>query len=92
MATPALAPESQALLSLESYVAYQSRGLPMAVATDPRLAPFVALGSLQRRLRNCMAAVRADPYAYGAQELVELELYLAVRASGMAVETPAVRP
>ena len=34
------------------------------------------LGSLQRRLRNCMSGVRAEPFAYGAIELVELELYL----------------
>ncbi len=51
-----------------------------------------ALGSLQRRLRNCMTGVRAEPFAYGAQELVELELYLAARAKGMPMETPAVRP
>ena len=135
--------ESQELLSLESFVAYQSRGLALAPPEDSRLAPFrrlgeqrfmqrmgqlnlscaqchddnagrrlgsslipqahhtgypvyrlewQALGSLQRRLRNCMSGVRAEPYAYGAQELVELELYLATRAKGMLVETPGVRP
>jgi hypothetical protein len=31
------------------------------------------LGSLQRRLRGCMSGVRAEPYPYDAQELVELE-------------------
>ena len=36
--------------------------------------------------------VRAEPFAYGATELVELELYLAARAAGMPIETPAVRP
>lgn len=51
-----------------------------------------AVGSLQRRLRNCMIGVRAEPYAYGSQELVELELYLMWRARGMPLETPAVRP
>jgi L-cysteine S-thiosulfotransferase len=51
-----------------------------------------AVGSLQRRLRNCMSGVRAQPWAYGAPEFVALELYLAQRAAGMAVETPAVRP
>lgn len=51
-----------------------------------------ALGSLQRRLRGCMSGVRAEPFAYGAQELVELELYLVARAKGMTVETPGVRP
>ena len=142
MAEP-LRAESQDLLSLESYVAHQSRGLPLAPPTDIRLEPFrqrcqqrfmqpmgqlnlscaqchddnagkrlgsslipqahhtgypvyrlewQAMGSLQRQLRNCMNGVRAEPFAYGAQELVELELYLAVRAKGMPVETPGVRP
>jgi sulfur-oxidizing protein SoxA len=50
------------------------------------------LGSLQRRLRNCMIGVRAEPYAYGSPEFVELELYLMWRARGMKLETPAVRP
>ncbi len=141
-ATPFRA-ESQDLLSLEAYVALQSRGLPLAPPTDERLAPFrqrgeqrfmqrmgqlnlscaqchdnnaggrlgsslipqahptgypvyrlewQALGSLQRRLRGCMSGVRAEPYAYDAQQLVELELYLAARARGMALEAPGVRP
>jgi sulfur-oxidizing protein SoxA len=50
------------------------------------------LGSLERRLRNCFVGVRAEPYAYGAPEFVELELYLMWRARGMKLETPAVRP
>ena len=50
------------------------------------------MGSVQRRLRNCMTGVRAEPFAYGAPEMVALELYLAQRARGMVVETPAVRP
>lgn len=136
-------PESQELLSLESLVAHQSRGLPLVVGGDARLAPFVArgrqhyqqrmgqldlscaqcheqrwgqrlggsvipqshptaypvyrlewqgLGSLQRRLRNCMSGVRAQPYPVGSLELVELELYLATQAQGMRLETPGVRP
>jgi sulfur-oxidizing protein SoxA len=51
-----------------------------------------ALGSLQRRLRNCMSGVRAAPFAFDAPELVALELYLAGRAAGMALEAPGVRP
>ena len=51
-----------------------------------------ATGSLQRRLRNCMAGVRAEPFSYGSAEFIALELYLMDRAKGMAVETPAVRP
>jgi L-cysteine S-thiosulfotransferase len=50
------------------------------------------LGSLQRRLRNCIVGMRAEPYALGAPEYVDLELYLMWRARGMKVETPAVRP
>ena len=139
----ALAPESDAMLAIESYVGFQSRGLPIAPPTDPRLRPYrdrgeqlfrrrlgqldfscaqchdghagqrlggstipqahptgypmyrlewQGMASLQRRLRSCMAGVRAEPYAYGAIEFTELELYLAQRAAGMALETPAVRP
>lgn len=50
------------------------------------------VGSLQRRLRNCMVGVRSEAYAYGAAEWVELELFLMTRAQGLPVETPAVRP
>lgn len=135
--------ESQELLGMESYVALQSRGLPLAPPDDPRLAEarargerlfsqrigqldlscaqchdqraggrlagnpipqghptgypiyrleWQAVGSLQRRLRGCMSGVRAEPFAYSAQELVDLELYLVQRARGMPLETPAVRP
>ena len=51
-----------------------------------------ALGSLERRLRNCMTGMRAEPYAFGAPEFVDLELYLMWRARGMKIEAPAVRP
>jgi sulfur-oxidizing protein SoxA len=50
------------------------------------------VGSLHRRLRGCMAGVRAQPFDYGSPELVNLELFLMWRARGMAVETPAIRP
>ena len=131
------------MLSLETYVAHQSRGLPVSPPDDDRLEPFrrqgeqrfmqrigqlnlscaqchddnagrrlggsvipqahptgyplyrfewQTLGSLRRRLRNCISGVRAESFAYGAQELVELELYLAAWAKGMLVETPGVRP
>jgi L-cysteine S-thiosulfotransferase len=51
-----------------------------------------SLGSLQRRLRGCLAGIRAEPYDYGAPELVDLELYLMWRAREMAIDAPAVRP
>ncbi len=137
------AAESEELLSLESFVALQSRGLPIDPPADARLTPFrergralfhrrigqldlacaqchddnagkrlggsripqghptgyplyrlewQAMGSLQRRLRGCMTGVRAEAAPFGAPELVELELYLAARAAGMPLETPAVRP
>jgi L-cysteine S-thiosulfotransferase len=140
-ATP-LAFESRELLALSAYIGQQSRGMPIAIAEDSRLRPFLEagramfierqgqlnlsctqchddnwgqklagaaipqghptgyplyrlewqmLGSLQRRLRNCLFGMRAVSYPYGS-ELVDLELYLMWRARGMAVETPAVRP
>jgi sulfur-oxidizing protein SoxA len=51
-----------------------------------------AMGSLQRRLRNCLTGMRAEAYALGAPEYVDLELFLMWRARGMPIETPAVRP
>ncbi len=50
------------------------------------------LGSLQRRLRNCLSGVRAQPWPLGATELVELELFLGYRAGGLVLEAPGVRP
>ena len=50
------------------------------------------LGSLQRRMRNCMTGMRTEPYAFGSQELVDLELYLRSRARDLPIEAPAVRP
>ena len=50
------------------------------------------VGSLQRRLRNCLTGIRAEPFAYGDPALVNLELYLKERAEGLRIETPAVRP
>ena len=135
--------ESEEILALSAYVGLQSRGMPVQVGDDARLAEAIeagdeafhrkqgqldfscadchdanwgrrlggsvipqghatgypiyrlewqSMGSLQRRLRNCMAGVRAEPYSYGSPEFVELELYLMSRSRGMAVETPAVRP
>ncbi|MEY3621470.1 MAG: sulfur oxidation c-type cytochrome SoxA [Pseudomonadota bacterium] len=76
-------------------------GQKLAGVTIPQAHPtgypiyrleWQSVGSLQRRLRNCMTAVRAEPYDYGSPELLRLELYLAWRARGMPMETPAVRP
>ena len=76
-------------------------GRKLAGSTIPQAHPtgyplyrleWQAIGSLQRRLRNCMGGVRAEPYRYGAPEFVDLELYLMWRARGMKIEAPAVRP
>jgi len=50
------------------------------------------VGSLQRRFRNCMIGVRAEPFDFGAPEMIDLELYLRQRGEGLPIETPAVRP
>jgi sulfur-oxidizing protein SoxA len=50
------------------------------------------LGSLQRRLRNCLTGMRAESHAYGSRDLTALETYLMWRARGMSMESPAVRP
>jgi sulfur-oxidizing protein SoxA len=135
--------ESKELLALSAYVGRQSHGMPIEIADDERIKPFLragremfyqrqgqlnlscaqchddnwgqklagalipqgqptgyplyrlewqALGSLQRRLRNCLFGMRAISYPFGAPENVDLELYLMWRARGMKVETPAVRP
>jgi sulfur-oxidizing protein SoxA len=78
-----------------------NRGRKLAGITLPQGHPtgyplyrleWQTLGSLQRRLRNCLIGMRAEPYAYGAPEYIALEAYLMWRARGMAVESPAVRP
>lgn len=140
---PALAYESRELLALTAYIGRQSRGLPIDIAIDARMKPFLdagrkafhrrqgqldlscaqchderwdrrlagnaitqahpngyplyrlewqGLGSLERRLRNCMVGIRALAPEYGSAEFVDLELFLAWRARGMKMETPAVRP
>jgi sulfur-oxidizing protein SoxA len=135
--------ESRELLGLATFVAHQSRGLPIAPPADARLSlarergralftrrigqlnlscaachddnwgkrlggtpipqahpvgypiyrlEWQSIGSLQRRFRNCMTGVRAEPFPFQGPEFVELEAYLMERAAGLAIETPAVRP
>jgi sulfur-oxidizing protein SoxA len=76
-------------------------GRRLAGSTIPQAHPtgyplyrleWQGVGSLQRRLRGCMTGVRSEPFAFGAPEYVEIELFLMGRAAGMAIETPAVRP
>jgi sulfur-oxidizing protein SoxA len=48
------------------------------------------MGSLERRIRSCTAGVRAEPIE--GDDFAALTLYLAKRADGLEIETPAVRP
>lgn len=140
--SPALAFESEPLLSLSAFVASLSAGVPLAASIDgPARATFErgralyferqgqfnlacnqchdrnwgatllaerisqghpvdwpayriewqALGSLQRRLRACYFGVRAELPAFGSDDLVALELYLAARATGLPGSPPGVR-
>lgn len=50
-----------------------------------------SVGSLQRRIRACFYGLRAEMPPYGAQELLDLEFYLAWRGGGLPVEAPGVR-
>lgn len=50
-----------------------------------------AAGSLERRLRACFVGVRAAMPDYRSDELTALQLYLARRAQGLALEAPGVR-
>ena len=76
-------------------------GQRLAGATIPQGQPngyplyrleWQSLGSLYRRIRNCLTGVRAEPFAPDSPDLVDLEFFLAARADGLPVETPAVRP
>jgi L-cysteine S-thiosulfotransferase len=76
-------------------------GKKLAGVTIPQAHPtgypvyrleWQGLGSLRRRLRNCLFGIRAELYPADAPEYVALELYLMERARGMSMEAPAVRP
>lgn len=49
------------------------------------------LGSMHRRFKGCMDNIRATPWERGSDEFTALELYVASRGEGLAVETPSVR-
>lgn len=49
------------------------------------------LGSPHRMFAWCNTAIRAEPFALGSDDYVNLELYMAWRARGLPVESPAIR-
>jgi sulfur-oxidizing protein SoxA len=76
-------------------------GKKLGGATIPQAHPtgypiyrleWQALGSLKRRLRNCLIGLRAEPFDYDSPDYVDLELYLMDRAKGMTMDAPGVRP
>lgn len=50
------------------------------------------MGPLERRLRNCVTGVRAQPWPADDPMWTALEAYLMQRAAGMPIESPAIRP
>ena len=50
-----------------------------------------AVGSLHRRLRACSLGVRATQFPLGSPDYLALELFLADRARGLAIEAPGLR-
>src|SRR3954452_19403345 len=68
-------------------------GQRLAGATIPQAHPtgyplyrleWQTLGSIRRRLRECLSGMRAEPYPGDAPEIVDLELFLASSAKGLA--------
>ena len=49
------------------------------------------LASRHRLFEWCNTSLRAEPYPYGSEEYLALELYVAWRGRGLPIETPAVR-
>jgi sulfur-oxidizing protein SoxA len=98
----ALFRERMGQLNLSCAQCHEDRaGLKLAGSLIPQGHPngypeyrleWQGMGSLYRRLRNCMTGVRAEPFAPDSREAASLALFLAVRANGMRIETPAVRP
>lgn len=50
-----------------------------------------SIASTHRMFEWCNQAVRAEPYAYGSDEYLNLELYVAWRGRGLPLEAPGVR-
>ena len=79
----------------------QRAGLKLGGSAIPQAHPtgypiyrleWQSVGSLERRLRNCMIGVRAEPFPFDSTEIKQLEAFLMWRARGLLIETPGVRP
>lgn len=143
MQAAALAPDSEALMSIELLLRQRAAGRPVRVSVDGPMRPYFergktlyfrrrgqfnlacyqchdqrpgefvrgerlsegqinnfpaylirwgAVGSAHRRFQLCDRQARAEPFQIGSPEYVALEVYVAHRARGLAIEAPAVRP
>ncbi len=63
----------------------QTNGLPAY-----RLATGEVAGA-HERFRQCMHKLRAEPFAIGSPEFIDLEVYANARGNGLPIETPGVR-
>ena len=98
----ALYRQRQGQLNLSCAICHDDNaGQKLAGVTIPQAHPtaypiyrleWQALGSLKRRLRNCLTGVRAEAPPLDAAAYVALETYLMDRARGMRYEAPGVRP
>lgn len=63
----------------------QSNGFPEYRLGSGRIT------SLHRRLSECFVSFRAQPFAFGSDEFINLEVYVNAKGNGLKIETPAVR-
>jgi len=47
--------------------------------------------SFERRVAECFISFRAQPFDFGSEDLINLEVYVNARGNGLKIETPAVR-
>ncbi|MDY6980877.1 MAG: sulfur oxidation c-type cytochrome SoxA [Pseudomonadota bacterium] len=63
----------------------QINGFPIYRITDGTIM------SLHEKYIGCYGTLRAMPYEPGAQEYINLEVYMTARGNGLPIETPGVR-
>jgi sulfur-oxidizing protein SoxA len=63
----------------------QSNGFPVYRYTEGHIV------GLQERITQCLTNLRAEPYALGSEEYLNLEVYMTARSNGLRIETPGIR-
>ena len=51
-----------------------------------------SLASVQRQIRWCNELVKAEPFEFGSEDMLDLTFYVRWRGRGLFVGSPAVRP